>query len=78
MEEAPLGGGPDWVGYEALADHLRSAEPFLVAAGAATREELGVETLAARLRADDVGQGGVLRCLPAVGIWARVPAAAAG
>jgi SAM-dependent methyltransferase len=73
-EEAPLGGGPDWVGYEALADHLRSAAPFLLEAGAATREELGVDTLAARLRAEVVGQGGVLRCLPAVGIWARVPA----
>jgi hypothetical protein len=73
-EEAPIGGGPDWVGYETLADHMRSAEPFLVAAGAATREELAVDTLAERLRADVVGQHGVLRCLPAVGIWARVPA----
>jgi SAM-dependent methyltransferase len=73
-EEAPLGGGPDWAGYDALADHLRSAEPFLLEAGVTTREELAVDTLAARLRAEVVDQRGVLRCLPAVGIWARVPA----
>jgi SAM-dependent methyltransferase len=73
-EEAPLGGGPDWVGYDALADHFRSLEPFLVEAGVATREELAVDTLAARLRAEVMDQHGVLRCLPAVGIWARVPA----
>ena len=45
-EEAPLGGGPDWVGYDALADHFRSFEPFLEEAGVATREELAVDTLA--------------------------------
>jgi SAM-dependent methyltransferase len=75
-EEAPLGGGPEWVGYETFADHYRSGEPFLVAAGVATREELGVDTLAERLRAEVVGQRGVLRCVPAVGAWARVPAPA--
>ena len=75
-EEAPLGGGPEWVGYETLADHLRSLEPFLLAAGAATQEELAVDTLTERLRADIVAQGGVLRCVPAVGIWAHVPAPA--
>jgi hypothetical protein len=69
--DAPIGGGPDWPGYEALADHARNAAPAMVKQGLATPEELAVETLADRLRQEVVGQQGVLRCLPAVGIWAR-------
>lgn len=72
-EEAPIGGGPDWAGYEALADHVRSGAPFLLGARVATQEELAVETVAERLRAEVVGQRGVFRCPPAIGIWARVP-----
>lgn len=73
-EEAPIGGGAEWVGYATLVDHIRSVEPFLIEAGVTTRDELDVDTLADRLRAEVVGQRGVFRCLPAIGIWARVPA----
>jgi SAM-dependent methyltransferase len=71
--EAPIGGGPDWVGYEARADHARRLAPFILEAGLATEAELDTETLADRLRAEVVGQRGVLRCMPVVGIWARLP-----
>ena len=72
--EAPIGGGPDWVGYEARADHARRLAPLIAAAGLATEAELATETLAERLRAELVAQRGVLRCIPVVGIWARRPA----
>ena len=73
--EAPIGGGPGWVGYEARADHARRLAPLIVEAGLATAAELDTETLADRLRAELVEQRGVLRCIPAVGIWARRPGA---
>ena len=71
--EAPIGGGPDWPGYEARADHARRLAPLIIAAGLATAAELDTETLAERLRAEVTGQRGVLRCIPAIGLWARRP-----
>jgi SAM-dependent methyltransferase len=71
--EAPLGGGPAWVGYEARADHARRLAPRIVEAGLATEAELATETLADRMREELVAQRGVLRCMPVVGIWARQP-----
>ncbi len=72
--EAPLGGGPDWVGYEARADHARRIAPRIIEAGLATEAELDTETLADRMRDELVAQRGVLRAMPVVGIWARRPA----
>ena len=74
--EAPLGGGPDWIGYEARADHARRIAPRIVEAGLATEAELDTETLADRMRDEIVAQRGVLRCMPVVGIWARQPGSA--
>ncbi len=76
--EAPLGGGPDWVGYEARADHASRLAPRIVEAGLATEAELDTETLADRMREEIVAQRGVLRCMPVVGIWARRPSAGDG
>ncbi len=73
--EAPIGGGPNWVGYEARAGHARRLARLILEAGLATAAELETETLAGRLRAELVGPRGVLRCIPAVGIWARRPGA---
>ncbi len=72
--EAPMGGGPDWVGYEARTDHARRIAPRIIEAGLATEEELDTETLADRMRDEIVAQRGVLRAMPVVGIWARRPA----
>lgn len=74
---ARIGGGPDSPGYEAFADHLRTFLPLVVQSGAATEDEIAIGTFAARLRDQVGGQQGVLRCLPAIGVWARVPAAQA-
>jgi hypothetical protein len=69
--EVPLGAGPRWVGYEFLQDHFRSVRDLLIKYGIATDDELQIETLAARLRAEAVVSNGVLCTLPALGIWAR-------
>ena len=69
--EVPIGGGPDWIGYEFLPDHIRSIRNLLIQHGIATEEETDVETLAARLRAEIVAGNGVFCTLPALGIWAR-------
>ena len=76
--EAPMGGGPDWVGYEARADHARRIAPRIIEAGLATEEELDTETLADRMRDEIVAQRGVLRAMPVVGIWARRPSTTDG
>jgi hypothetical protein len=71
--DAPIGGGPDWPGYAYLAGTVRSLLPFLRQVGAVTaEEEVDIETLQDRLRAELVGQGGI-QILPAlIGAWARI------
>ena len=69
--DAPVGGGSGWPGYGYVADTVRSLLPFLVRVGAVKREEVAIETLEDRLRAEVVGQDGI-QFLPAiVGAWAR-------
>jgi SAM-dependent methyltransferase len=69
--EAPIGGGPEWIGYEFLPDHIRSVRDLFIQHGIATDEEMQIETLAARLRDEVVKNNGVFLTVPAVGIWAR-------
>jgi hypothetical protein len=71
--EAPIGGGEDWPGYAYVADTVRSLLPMLEQMGVATPEEVGVDTLADRLRAEVVGQRGVQMLPIVVGAWARKP-----
>jgi ubiquinone/menaquinone biosynthesis C-methylase UbiE len=69
--EVPIGGGPDWIGYEFLPDHFRSLHDLLIQHGIATDEEMQIDTLAARVRAEVVNNKGVFCTFPALGIWAR-------
>ena len=69
--EVPVGGGPDWIGYQFLPDHSRSARDLFVQHGVATEEEMQLDTLADRIRAEVVSANGVFFTFPAVGIWAR-------
>jgi len=71
--DAPIGGGPDWPGYDYVADTVRSLLPMLERMGAVTPEEVHVETLADRLRAEAVGQRGVQMLPMVIGAWARKP-----
>lgn len=69
---AGVGGGPDWSGYDYAAATLRSIMPLLLKFGLATAEEVDIDTLADRLRAETVASGGVAKTPDLVGAWARV------
>jgi hypothetical protein len=56
-----VGGGPLWGGYEFAAGTVRTLLSLMEKFGIATAEEVGVETLAARLREDMVASGGVCK-----------------
>jgi SAM-dependent methyltransferase len=68
---APLGGGPDFPGYDFGAESLRSMLPLILELGIATADEVEIDTLAQRLRAEIVGSGGVLKTPDLVGAWTR-------
>jgi hypothetical protein len=58
--ERVMGGGPTWGGYDHLASLVRGLLPLIVQGGIATAEEVGIETLAQRLRDEAVSQRGVV------------------
>jgi ubiquinone/menaquinone biosynthesis C-methylase UbiE len=74
--DAPIGGGPDWPGYAYVADTVRSLLPMLQQMGIVTAEDVGIETLADRLRAEVVGKRGVQMLPIVIGAWARKPSLA--
>jgi ubiquinone/menaquinone biosynthesis C-methylase UbiE len=69
---APIGGGPDWPGYEYLAETLRSLMPAYVARGW-DMNGIDLDTLADRLREEITAASGVLRLGAIMGAWARKP-----
>jgi len=70
--EAAIGAGPVWAGYEVLAGVVRDLLPLLQKFGIATPEEIGVETLAVRLREEVANAGGVARLPALVSAWTRI------
>ena len=73
LVEAPVGGGPDWPGYEYLAQTFRSLLPALRTLTGVDPEQVDLDTLAARLRDDVVGRQAV-QMLPMIfGAWTRKP-----
>ena len=71
--EAPIGGGEDWPGYAYVADTARSLLPMLERMGMVAAEDVDVDTLADRLRAEAVGLRGVQMLPIVVGAWSRKP-----
>ena len=67
---SPVGGGPNWEGYEYAAESLRSMMPLVLKFGIATAEEVEIETLAERLRAESIVHQGVVKPPEMVGAWA--------
>jgi len=57
--------------YELLVDTLRSLLPLTEKLGVATAEELQLDTLASRLRAEIAASGGVIHAPSYVGAWAK-------
>jgi SAM-dependent methyltransferase len=70
-EEALVGGGADFAGYAWLAGVARSLAPLTQKLGIASAEQLGLETLASRIREDAVARGAVVWSPPLIGAYAR-------
>ena len=71
--ESPVGGGPNWGGYNYVTETLRSMLPLVLKFGIATAEEVDIDTLAERLREETVGGGGVVKLPDLVSAWTRMP-----
>ena len=68
-----IGAGPDFAGVDILAQSMRSILPTLERASIATAEEVEIDTLADRLRAELASSHGVVTWSPIVTVWARTP-----
>ena len=71
--ETPMGGPAAWPGYEFLANSIRSILPLMEKYGIATAEEVDVETLAERLRAEVVAAKRPLLLPPHITAYATRP-----
>lgn len=70
---APVGGPETWGGYQFIAHSFRSILPLLEAYGIATAEEVDLDTLAQRLRAEVVASKRPLILPPHITAWVQLP-----
>ena len=70
--EAAIGVGPEWAGYEVLAGVVRDRLPLRQQFGIATPEDVGIGTLATRLREEVASAGGGARLPALVSAWTRI------
>ncbi len=70
--EAAIGAGSEWAGYEMIAGVVRDVLPLLQKLGITTAEEVGIETLAQRLREEVTSTGGMVRLPALVSAWACI------
>jgi ubiquinone/menaquinone biosynthesis C-methylase UbiE len=68
--EASIGADRDWPGFEMRAADVRTFLPLILQFGLATEEEIGIETLAERLREETISRGGAARLPVVVSAWA--------
>ena len=68
--DAAVGGGPDWPGYEYMARLIRTILPQITKLGVATEDDVGIDTLADRLRAE-IGADGAAVTWGFVTAWAQ-------
>jgi hypothetical protein len=69
--DALVAGGPDSVVYDMVVDVARSLLPVIEKLGIASASEVGIDTLADRMRAEVVASGGVLVSPALIGAWSR-------
>ena len=69
--EASIGADAHWPGFEMRAEDVRTFLPLIQQFGLATEEEIGIDTLADRLREEIVSQGGAAHLPVVVSAWAR-------
>lgn len=72
LQYASSAGGADWGGFTVFAEVLRTLMPLIVRAGIATAEEVEIDTLEDRMRAEAVAHGSILKMPDLVGAWARI------
>ena len=68
----PVGGGPAFPGYEQMVEVLRSLLPLIERTGVANSADIGIDTLAARLREDALAHNRVLFLSRIVDAWTRI------
>jgi SAM-dependent methyltransferase len=68
--DAAAGGGPDWPGYEYMARLIRTILPQITKFGVATEQDVGIDTLAGRLRAE-IGDEGAAVTWGFITAWAH-------
>ena len=71
--EAPLGGPENWPGFEYLENSFRSILPLIEAYEIATADEIGVDTLAARIQAEVAASKRPIMLPPHVTAYATLP-----
>ena len=71
---APVGGPETWGGYQFIAAAFQSLLPLLERFEIATAEEVDLDTLAQRLRAEVVASKRPLMLPPHITAWAQLPA----
>lgn len=71
IQGARVEGGPDSPVYDYMAQTTRTLLPLIERTGVATAAEVGIETLAARLRQEVLDQDAVVVPPPLIGAWAR-------
>lgn len=69
----PWGGGVDWPGYEYIAGLVRTILPRLIEHSIVTADEVDIDSLADRLRAETVASRGVMTTWSFITAWAPVP-----
>lgn len=68
-----IGGGHQWDGYAYAAATVRSLLPLIIKAGLGTPEEIGIDALEARLRAEVEAANGVIRLPELINAWTTLP-----
>jgi SAM-dependent methyltransferase len=71
--ESAMGGGADWGGTSWVVETVRAFMPAIIKTGVASAEEIEIDTLAERLRAELVATGGVVKTPDLVSAWTRKP-----
>jgi SAM-dependent methyltransferase len=67
-----VGGGPDSIAYTWMAESVRSMLPLILRFGVATAEDIDIDTLADRLRAEVVAADAVAKAPDLVSAWTRI------
>jgi hypothetical protein len=73
--QAPMSGGSESIGYEWATESIRSLVPLFEQYGIATADEVDIDTMKARLRAEILEHESLFMLLPMVTAWATKPAA---